>query len=162
MEVETISGEKLRIGDGESGESDGGETIEQILFAPIAEEVLKDVRVKVVKEGEDASGFETEVKEKSKISAFSNVDYLLGKFEESRKKAKEEENGATDGEEKPPAPGDAAGAGAGESTSVVWETNGRCVPHRVWIYPVGSLPENGLCISVDRFGAAKVLGKGED
>ena len=25
-------------------------------------------------------------------------------------------------------------------------------PHRIWIYPDGSTPEKGLCVTVDRFG----------
>ena len=48
-----------------------------------------------------------------------------------------------------------------ETRSVVWEVNGRCTPHKVWIYPEGAQPQNGLCISVDRFGAAKVTSGGE-
>ena len=53
-------------------------------------------------------------------------------------------------------------AGDQEPVSVVWEVNGRTEPHKVWIFPDGSSPENGLCISIDRFGAAKVLGGDEE
>jgi len=172
VEAQTLSGDRVMIGGdaaasvGDGGEtvSGGGETTEEILFSRISEEVLRDVRVKVVKEGEEDSGEESEMKAKSKISAFSNVDYILGRFEDSRKR--EQESGASgqnggDGEEKDSQPSSDS-SGKGESVSIVWETNGRCEPHRVWIYTVGSSPEKGLCISVDRFGAAKVLGKGED
>ena len=51
----------------------------------------------------------------------------------------------------------------GEPVSIVWETNGRVEPHRVWIYPDGARPEDGLSIKVDAFGAAKVVsGDGRD
>ena len=50
-----------------------------------------------------------------------------------------------------------------EPVSLVWEANGRCDPHRVWVYLDGKKPESGLCIKVDRFGAAKILsGEEED
>ena len=168
-EVQTLSGETRRIGgdadgaaDGES--SGGGEKIEEILFSPVDSEVLKDVRIKVEKEGDAGYGDVSEAKAKSKISAFSNVDYLLGKFTESRK----EEGGAadSDGAGKEDGPDAAApsqdAAGKGETVSVVWEANGRCEPHKVWIYPAGSGRERGVRIEVDRFGAAKIVGAGED
>ena len=169
-EVQTLSGETRRIGgdagdgaaDGES--SGGGEKIEEILFSPVDSEVLKDVRIKVEKEGDAGYGDVPEAKAKSKISAFSNVDYLLGKFAESRK----EEGGAadSDGAGKEDGPDAAAppqdAAGKGETVSVVWEANGRCEPHKVWIYPAGSGRERGVRIEVDRFGAAKIVGAGED
>ena len=49
-----------------------------------------------------------------------------------------------------------------EPVSIVWEANGRCDPHRVWVYLDGSTPDKGLCIKVDRFGAAKVVSDDED
>ena len=45
-----------------------------------------------------------------------------------------------------------------ETVSVVWETNGAVEPHRIWIYPDGKKPEDGLMLNVDQFGAIKVLG----
>ena len=44
-----------------------------------------------------------------------------------------------------------------EEVSVVWETNGAVEPHRIWIYPDGKKPEDGLQLNVDSFGAVKVL-----
>ena len=32
-----------------------------------------------------------------------------------------------------------------EPVSVVWESNGRVEPHKVWIYADGKKPESGLC-----------------
>ena len=52
-----------------------------------------------------------------------------------------------------------------EEASVVWETNGAVEPHRIWIYPDGKKPEDGLMLNIDSFGAVKVLdgdGREED
>ena len=91
---------------------------------------------------------------------FSNVDYLLGKYKEK----KEEETAAE--EEKAAALGAPLSSSLAdedqEPVSVVWEANGRCDPHRVWVYLDGKRPESGLCIKVDRFGAAKVLSGDEE
>ena len=162
----TLDGVKVSLvddddgGDGEaSGEGGGGQTVEDVLFAPISQDVVRGVRVRVLKEGEDLEASPDEAKSRPKISVFSNVDYLIGKLRSA--KAKEAAGGAS-GEE-PGADAAAPGPGDQEPVSVVWEANGRTEPHRVWVYPDGSSPEKGLCIKVDRFGAAKVLGPdGED
>jgi len=94
---------------------------------------------------------------------FSNVDFLLGKFKESKKAAEAEKKA-----EEQQAPSDGNDAEKGEDqepVSVVWETNGRVEPHQVWIYPDGKRPDQGLSIKIDRFGAAKVIsgdGREED
>lgn len=147
-------------GDASSASGGGGETIEEIIFAPVSDEVVKGMRLKVLMGDELLDAERDEERERPKISVFSNVDYLLGKFKESqeRKEAaekKEEDDGDS-------AAKGVSGDDAQGPVSVVWEVNGRCEPHRVWIYPDGSTPEKGLSIKVDRFGAAKVLGPGED
>ena len=162
MEVETLSGEKIWYGgeedasataDGE--ESGGGETIEEILFAPMADETVKGVRIKVTLAGEELEGEVREEKKAAKISVFSNVDYLLGRYNEAKKKADEE---AKAKEEETAAPVVSAKRDSmQERRDVVWEVNGRCEEHRVWIYADGESPEKGLCISVDRFGGAKIV-----
>jgi len=131
-----------------------GDSVEDILFAPINTEVVKGMRVKVVL-GDEGLGTDTTVRQ-SKISVFSNVDFLLGKFKEAKAKAEEKK-----------AEGDAKTSDAKSKTvaeeenqepvSVVWETNGRVDPHQVWVYADGMKPEDGLMIRIDRFGAAKVL-----
>ena len=40
---------------------------------------------------------------------------------------------------------------------LVWQANGRCDPHRVWVYLDGTERESGLVIDVDMFGAVKLL-----
>ncbi len=132
---------------------EGGETMEDILFSPMATDVVKGVRLKVTMGDELIETEETPVKRKSGVSVFSNVDYLLGRYKDAKKS--EEERKKKDE--------DVASESASfddpdqEPVSLVWEANGRCDPHRVWVYKDGSAPESGLCIKVDRFGAAKVL-----
>ena len=143
----------------------GGDAIEDILFSPMDASVVKGMRVKVLK-GDEALKDETAVQAKSRISVFSNVDYLKSRYQEAKAaaKAKEEDKGQTSG-------GDAASSSSGsvndmdEAVSVVWETNGAVEPHRVWIYPDGKRPEDGLMLNVDQFGAIKVMdgdGREED
>ena len=151
--------------DGESGDaSDGGETIEEILFSPMDSSVIKGMRI-LVKKGDEALTDETDVQTRSRISVFSNVDYLQNRYKEAKKEAKEKEG------ESQTSGGDAASPLGGSvndmdgEVSVVWETNGAVEPHRIWIYPDGKKPEDGLQLNVDSFGAVKVLdgdGREED
>ncbi len=138
----------------------GGDSTEDVLFAPMSTEVVKGVRLKVTMGDELIRTEEEEKKTANKISVFSNVDYLLGKYKEQKaaeKKAEEEKAAASDA-----APASSTNPDDDqEPVSLVWEANGRCDPHRVWVYLDGKKPESGLCIKVDRFGAAKVL-SGED
>ena len=134
----------------------GGESMEDILFAPISAEVVKGVRIKVTMGDELLQGEEEDEKKANKISVFSNVDYLLGKYKEKKSdEAKAAEASAADA---PPANSDEDQ----EPVSLVWEANGRCDPHRVWVYLDGKKPESGLCIKVDRFGAAKIVSGDEE
>ena len=171
--VETLSGEIVRrdgspvdgqaaAKPGEEAEESaigekGGESMEEILFAPVANDVVKGVRIKVTIGDELLRTEEEEERKTNRISVFSNVDYLLGKYKEKKAEEKKaEEESAADA---PPAGKDEDQ----EPVSLVWEANGRCDPHRVWVYLDGKKPESGLCIKVDRFGAAKILsGEEED
>jgi prepilin-type N-terminal cleavage/methylation domain-containing protein len=171
--VQTLSGEivmrdgtkvedvKKKAVAGEEGkellDDTGGDSMEDYLFAPISTEVMRGVRIKVLVGDEELSFEQDERKSANKISVFSNVDYLLGKYKEKKAEEKKaEEESAADA---PPAGKDEDQ----EPVSLVWEANGRCDPHRVWVYLDGKKPESGLCIKVDRFGAAKILsGEEED
>jgi len=158
----TLSGEMVSLYDNDGSDGDsGGLTVEDVLFAPISTDVVRGIRIKVLKDGEQLEYADDEAKARPKISVFSNVDYLIGKLKDA--KAKEAEAKAKEAEE--------AGLSAvqtipdssdQEPVSVVWEVNGRTEPHKVWVFPDGSSPEKGLCISIDRFGAAKVLGGDEE
>jgi len=101
---------------------------------------------------------EAEKKSANKISVFSNVDYLLGKYREKKSEEKAAAEALAESSDAAPSSPDEDQ----EPVSLVWEANGRCDPHRVWIYLDGKKPESGLCIKVDRFGAAKVLSGEED
>ena len=114
------------------------------------------MRIKVTMGDELLQGEEEDEKKANKISVFSNVDYLLGKYKEKKSdEAKAAEASAADA---PPANSDEDQ----EPVSLVWEANGRCDPHRVWVYLDGKKPESGLCIKVDRFGAAKIVSGDEE
>ena len=131
----------------------GGSLVEDVLFAPIKEDVVKGMRLKVVV-GEDDAGVASDGR-KPRLSVFSNVDYLLGKFRDARQSEAKPVDEA-DSKKSETAKG-AKASERQEPVSVVWETNGRVDPHQVWVYADGQTPESGLSIRIDRFGAAKVL-----
>ena len=160
--VQTLSGEPIRRDgtaiDEEEGESAlgvaDGQTVEDVLFAPISQDVVRGVRIKVTL-GDEKLEFEREEEKKAnRISVFSNVDYLLGKYKDAKAAEKKEPEAETASE---PAKSAEPKEADQEPVSVVWEANGRCDPHRVWVYLDGSTPDKGLCIKIDRFGAAKVV-----
>ena len=152
------------VSDGESGDAtatDGGETLEEILFSPMDTSVVKGMRI-LVKRGDEALADETDVQTRSRISVFSNVDYLQSRYKEAKAESKEKGEGVGEGEEKK-----VSGSvnDMDEEVSVVWETNGAVEPHKIWIYPDGKKPEDGLMLNIDSFGAVKVLdgdGRGEE
>ena len=151
--VSAVASDKEAASEG-GGEKEKGNTLEEVLFAPIDTDIVKGMRIKVVVGSEELNV--SEEVHRPKISVFSNVDYLLGKFKDSKKSAetekKAEESGKGDSSGK-----DAAKGEDQEPVSIVWETNGRVEPHQVWVYADGQSPESGLSIRIDRFGAAKVL-----
>lgn len=159
----TLDGECVTIGGAadaaapDDALSGGGNTIEDVLFAPISDDVVTGVKIKVLRDDEELEPADSEAS-RPRISVFSNVDYLLGKFREA--KSREATAEVPDSESaQSPAPAD---DDSQPPVSIVWEVNGRTEPHRVYVYPDGSKPEKGLCIKIDRFGAAKVLAGGEE
>ena len=173
--VQTLSGEivprdgskvedatKTAVGEDEPKEllgDSGGDSVEDVLFAPISSEVVRGVRIKVLTGDELAETPQTEQKSANWISVFSNVDYLLGKYKEK----KTEEAKATSEQPADQQASPANGSGEDqEPVSLVWEANGRCDPHSVLVYLDGKNPDSGLCINIDRFGAAKVVSDERD
>ena len=167
QEAWTLSGERVIIG-GDEAESAAetsnsasvseskGHSVAEMLFPSISKEVMEGIRLKVVSGNEELPQSEgQEEMRKARISIYSNVDYLLGKY----KKAKEEEKAA---EEEKKVDSAAVVNEEQEPVSFVWQVNGRCEPHRVYVYTEGSKPEDGLLITVDRFGAVKVISPGEE
>ena len=154
-------------GEAENGTA-AGETLEEILFSPMDASVVKGMRI-LVKKGDEALTDETAVQTRSRISVFSNVDYLQNRYKEAKQAdaAKKEEQGGSGKDSASPLGGSATGSvnDMDETVSVVWETNGAVEPHRIWIYPDGKKPEDGLQLNIDSFGAVKVLdgdGREED
>ena len=140
--------------DAKAEASGGGETIEEILFSPMDASIVKGMRI-LVKKGDEALTDETDVQTRSRISVFSNVDYLQSRYKEAKQEAKAKEEAKGEGE------GDAGSGSVNDmdgEVSVVWETNGAVEPHRIWIYPDGKKPEDGLQLNVDQFGGIKVVG----
>ena len=153
-------------GAAKTGDADASSLIQDVLFAPIGEDVVRGVRLKAVEGEEEAEG-ETRA---TRASMFSNVDFLTRQYNRMRgvtssddaakKKDESAETGGKDAKD---------GSSADEMPeplSVVWDTNGRVnKAHQIWIYADGKRPEEGLMIRIDRFGAAKVLsgdGREED
>lgn len=160
--VQTITGGPLpgssrgrgRVEDVDPGTatgSDGGTSVEDVLFAPVNEEVVRGMRLKVLRGDES---LEPAAAAPKKISIFSNVDYLLGKYDEAKAAEKEAEKKAEESSDSSASTGD---EGTTEEVKIVWESNGRVEPHKVWIYPDGANPQDGLMVKVDAFGGAKVM-----
>ena len=159
-------------GEGDTANPDssgGGETLEEILFSPMDASVIKGMRI-LVKKGEEALTDETDVQTRSRISVFSNVDYLQNRYKEAKAEAKAKEGEADssplrNGSGRETASPSGSVNDMDETVSVVWETNGAVEPHKVWIYPDGKKPEDGLLLNIDSFGGVKVLdgdGREED
>lgn len=138
----------------------GGVTSEEILFAPVSEDVLSGICIKVVmdeEEQEDSFSGVNEVK-RSRISVFSNADFLLQNFSKaSEENRKREDKAKADDVSLPVVSTEVVE----EEKSVVWQINGRCEPHTVYIYPEGGSIEDAWKLRVDRFGGVKVLDDGE-
>jgi Tfp pilus assembly protein FimT len=136
-----------------------GETLEDVLFTPIATDIVKGMRIKVVKDSELLA--EGAVRQR-RVSAFSNVDYLLGVYakrdEKSSSLKTQEDSQSNNSSDDAKAPLE----DISKPVSVVWEPNGRVEPHQVWIYADGQSPEEGLSIKIDRFGAAKVISSNDN
>ena len=150
--------------------SGGGETLEEILFSPMDASVIKGMRI-LVKKGDEALADETDVQARSRISVFSNVDYLQNRYREAKKSGEAASSPLQDKDGSSSKSGGDAASPSGsvndmdETVSVVWETNGAVEPHKIWIYPDGKKPEDGLMLNIDSFGGVKVLdgdGREED
>ena len=107
-----------------------------------------DVHVKVEllgEDGESASG------KKKGVSVFSNVDYLLGRG----KTAAEADAKPKDSPSRSAADDDAPEQETREPVSIVFETNGRCEPHRILVWKDGQDESKATILEVDRFGTIK-------
>lgn len=147
--------------------SEGGHTVEDVLFQNVAQDVLEGICIKVVMDDEEVepdSPRDVNEAKKSMISTFSNVDFLLGTYRDERKKEQEAAAAEAAKEDDSRAANDSKSAQPeAEEKSLAWQVNGRCDPHTIYIYAPGEdWRETDWRIRVDRFGAVKVLSKGED
>ena len=141
---------------------EGGETIEEILFAPMGQSVVKGMCIRF-QQGEDEDYGYTEVQKASGISIYSTADYWIQKYSAAKNSSSnqtETASAATPASSETKTTTDLSGTE--ESGTVVWETNGSVEPHKIWIYPEGLDPSVGMVISVDRFGGIKIVKDGED
>lgn len=88
---------------------------------------------------------------KSRISVFSNVDFLR-----RQSRASEQARSAQSAEKTEEESKEDGKSAAQEPVSIVYETNGRCQPHRIKVWKDGTDEDSGLTITVDRFGKTKV------
>ena len=126
-------------------EEDSAESVVQEGLEARAYE-FPDVHVKVEFLGEE--GFSQSGKKKA-VSVFSNVDYLLGRG----KAAKEE--GMTAKGTRASDDEDDKKQETREPVNIVYETNGRCEPHRILVWKEGQDEDAATVLEVDRFGAIK-------
>ena len=168
QKAKTPGGEKYELvhvrkpGEGDVANSDsagGGETLEEILFSPMDASVIKGMRI-LVKKGDEALQDETAEQTRSRISVFSNVDYLQSRYKEAKAEQEAKAKGESSSAEATEDKGGKTGSvnDMNEMVSVVWETNGAVEPNKIWIYPDGKKPEDGLMLNVDQFGGIKVVG----
>ena len=179
--VETIAGDTLNIGEDpepaelireaddplaegeESGASEKGHTVEEQLFQPISESVVEGVRILVEGENEDLGFFDEKAEKtrRARVSIYSNVDFLLRQYQESREREETAVREETQTESEPLAEAEAQSDTdeiPGQAPrSFIWQVNGRCEPHRVSVFLDGSTPESGLVITVNRFGTAQIV-----
>lgn len=146
------------------GSGDGGGSTGDMMFSenPISEDILKGVCIEVVMDSDaEVSGSSLGEKAKrSKISIFSNADFIAGKYGRQQE-GKTSEKGR-ESAEKEDAGTEPSAAPAQEERSIVWQINGRTEPHTIYIYPEDGDRDSAWEIRVDRFGGVKILEEGED
>ncbi len=108
-----------------------------------------DVHVKVERLGEDGQSLDG--KRKKTISVFSNVEYLLGRNKQAASDSDKNEKGKSG----PADDDDSPRQETREPASIVFETNGRCEPHRILVWKDGQDESKATVLEVDRFGTIK-------
>jgi hypothetical protein len=147
LDGEVVSdGEEAPSGDANSQE---GETLADVLSPKgISADVARGLRIRASANKLENFFSPDEVKQ-SKISIYSTADSVKRSYAPSEQSTAAPSTSST-----------ASGAEeSGEDESAddpfeaVFAANGTVdPPHRIWIYPDGSTPDKGLCITVDRFG----------
>ena len=91
---------------------------------------------------------------KKTVSVFSNVDFLLGRNKQDKQEA--DGKSATGGTRSRASDDDEESRQEKrEPVSIVFETNGRCTPHRILVWKDGQDERSATVLEVDRFGTIK-------
>ena len=152
VEVRNLDGEIVSGGEeASSGDlaDQEGETLADVLSPKgISADVTKGLRIRA-SANELENFFSADEVKKSKISIYSTADSVKRSYvsADDKTSAAPEATPSVGSEE----------SGEDESADAPFEAvfaaNGTVdPPHRIWIYPDGSTPDKGLCITVDRFG----------
>ena len=110
------------------------------------------VRLKVELLGEDGEALGGGGDRKA-VSVFSNVDFLLGRNRAAKGKDDDKKGSGTRARQSED--DDEPKQETREPVSIVFETNGRCEPHRILVWKDGKDEDSATVLEVDRFGAIK-------
>ena len=150
--VTNLDGEIVSDGEAQGDqESSEGETLAEILSPKgISGDVAKGLRIRA-SANELENFYSADEVKKSKISIYSTADSVVRSYAASDQPVdKVPVAAATGGGEKDDSSEENGDDGPFKA---VFAANGTVdPPHRIWIYPDGSTPDKGLCITVDRFG----------
>ena len=110
------------------------------------------VRLKVELLGEDGEALGGGENKKA-VSVFSNVDFLLGRNRAAKDKEDDKKGSGTRARQSED--DDEPAQETRDPVSIVFETNGRCEPHRILVWKDGKDEGSATVLEVDRFGAIK-------
>ena len=149
VEVTNLDGEVVSGGES-TGDQEGaeGETLAEILSPKgLSGDVTKGLRIRA-SANEQENFFSADEVKKSKISIYSTADSVVRSYASPEKPVETAPSVESEGKD------DSAEEGDSDAPfKVVFAANGTVdPPHRIWIYPDGSTPDKGLCVTVDRFG----------
>ena len=116
-----------------------------------AAQEFADVHLKVELDEEGLSRYG----KKKTVSVFSNVDFLLGRNRQDKQESDDRPGAGGTRSRASDDDDEAARQEKREPVSIIFETNGRCVPHRILVWREGQDAREAPGQEVDRFGAMK-------
>lgn len=144
LTYETVTGESGTTGritlelQGAGGAGDSEEEMTEEFMNPPPQD-FEGVVIRAEKVSEDGTE-----ESKFRTSVFSNVDFLAGKGRSKPASDDDEDDDTDTGDEDE------------EAISVVFEPNGRCERHIVYVRPAGGDEESSFTVEVDAFGNPEV------
>ena len=152
VEVTNLDGEVVSGGES-TGDQEGaeGETLAEILSPKgMSGDVTKGLRIRA-SANESENFFSADEVKKSKISIYSTADSVVRSYAAPEKPAETVQTSQLSEQDAKDDSDDIDDSNA--PFKAVFAANGTVdPPHRIWIYPDGSTPDKGLCVTVDRFG----------